>query len=1592
MSNGILRLAAVAAFALSFQSAHAAAACPRIAVDSSGALANGTVGTAYTPVTITANGSSATPYDFEITGGLPSTFGFSIDSAGSLSGTPTQAGDFTPTFTATDTDGCSGGRTFALHVDKGDQTLSFTSTAPTDAKVGGAAYSVTATSTSSLPVALTIDPASASVCSISGSSVSFQSVGTCTIDANQAGNANYNAATQVQQSFDVAIGDQTITFTSTAPASAVVGGPTYTVAATASSGLPVSFTIDASAASVCSISGSSVSFIGTGTCVIDADQAGNANYNAAPQTQQSFGVGKSNQTISFTSTAPTTATVGGATYTPTATATSGLAVALTIDAASVSVCSISLGVVSFNAIGTCVIDANQAGDASYNPAPQIQQSITVGKGNQTITFTSSASVDFKVGGPAYTVTATTTSGLPVTFTIDASASSVCSISGSTVSFIGAGTCVIDANQAGDANYNTAPQVQQTFPVGKGSQTITFTSTAPAAAAVGGATYTVAANSTSGLPVSFSIDASATSVCSISGSTVSFIGAGTCVVDADQSGSANWNAAPQAQQSFAVAKGTQTITFTSTPPVGARIGDPAYVVTATSSAGLTVTFSIDAAALAVCSISGSSVSFIGAGSCVIDANQAGNANYNAATQVQQSFVVSKKDQTISFTSTAPAGAKNAGPTYPVTATSTSSLAVTFSSATPTVCMVSGSTVSFVGAGTCTINADQSGNATFNAAPQVQQTFSVAKGDQTISFTSTAPAFGSAINTATPNTYNATATATSGLAVTITTSGACSNAGGTITFGPSAGTCSIFANQPGDANWNAAPQAQQSVTVEIPANAVADAHNVTGNVAIQTTGSVLTNDTGTSIAIRTFGATGTEKTPGNTATTVAGGSVTLNASGTYSYDPASNFTGTDSFNYIIGNDLAATSTGTVTLTVSDRIIVVSTTAGAAGCKPVTPTPCSLATADAAAPAAGKDLVFLQSGTYNSAVFSMNTNQVLAGNAVSLAQAIGDASITLAPDSVAIATIAANARPTLVNSATILTLSTGDLVEYFNINPSAGSAIVANGATSGTDTIHDVDVNGTGGASGVNLNANTGGTFSFSSFTVATVNGTAFSASGGGTVSVTAGALPNKLAATAATALNVSNTTIGAAGMTFLSIDSPNSAANAGIVMINSGGGSLTVTGSGTANSGGTIGNKTGGDVTVGSPAVPNGNSNGVGVFLNGTGSVSLTSVHLHDFSNFAILGSNVNGFTLASSVVDGVSGNNDAVDEDAISFFGLTGSAAFTNDTIGGGWEDNLHIQNSTGTLNRLTVDTVTFASNSASFGNEDMNIAVSGTGVLSMTVQNSKFTSSRSTYLQYSMNTGTPSGDVVINNNIFSAGQAQISGAAGIFITSGGVGSNPNLTYHVINNSLNGVLGSAINVSKGSGTGSYNGYIENNSIGTSGLAQSGSQQGSGIAFIHLGGGTNTTKIANNAIFQIAGNNGIQVQAGDNTSGGNGTVNATIVSNTIKQGVSFANAGFELNAGTTAGDAHTVCLALGGAGALRNDVAGFGGSEEVRLRSRFNATVRLPGYSGAATDTTAVSTYEASTNTTSAGAGSFVTNTSSSVGYLGGASCPLPTNAE
>jgi hypothetical protein len=123
-------------------------------------------------------------------------------------------------------------------------------------------------------------------CSVSGNTVTLNAAGSCAIKADQAGNINYSDAPQVTRTFSIAFASQTITFG--ALANKTYGDPDFTVSATASSGLAVSF----AAAGTCSVSGSTVHIIAVGTCDITASQGGDARYSPAPSVTRSFSIGK----------------------------------------------------------------------------------------------------------------------------------------------------------------------------------------------------------------------------------------------------------------------------------------------------------------------------------------------------------------------------------------------------------------------------------------------------------------------------------------------------------------------------------------------------------------------------------------------------------------------------------------------------------------------------------------------------------------------------------------------------------------------------------------------------------------------------------------------------------------------------------------------------------------------------------------------------------------------------------------------------------------------------------------------------------------------------------------------------------------------------------------------------------------------------------------------------------------------------------------------------------------------------------------------------------------------------------------------------
>jgi Bacterial Ig-like domain (group 3)/FG-GAP-like repeat/Beta-propeller repeat/Divergent InlB B-repeat domain len=145
-------------------------------------------------------------------------------------------------------------------------------------------------------------------------------------------------------------------------------------------------------------------------------------------------------------------------------------------------------------------------------------------------------------------------------------------------------------------------------------------------------------------------------------------------------------------------------------------------------------------------------------------------------------------------------------FTISATSSSGLGVSFTSTTPAVCTISGSTVTILEVGMCSITATQAGNTTYAAATPVTQTFTVAGKPQTITF----GALSGQTLGVTP--FALSATATSGLAVTFTSNstGVCTVSGVEVTL-LTDGTCSITASQAGNSTYAPATSVTQTFVV-------------------------------------------------------------------------------------------------------------------------------------------------------------------------------------------------------------------------------------------------------------------------------------------------------------------------------------------------------------------------------------------------------------------------------------------------------------------------------------------------------------------------------------------------------------------------------------------------------------------------------------------------------------------------------------------------------------------------------------------------------------------------------------------------------------
>jgi len=343
--------------------------------------------------------------------------------------------------------------------------------------------------------------------------------------------------------------------------------------------------------------------------------------NAADSDTGTFpvsGVAAIAQTITVTSPAtlsPNKVNFGVPPVALAATATSGLPVVFTTTTPTVCT-GLDTDTVTFIDNGTCTIDANQAGNSLYAPAPQKVITFTVAALSPKLTILTPLSTTYTTT-PIPLVAASsnmTSSAAPICFVLDQGPGTVSGQGGATgppcfppqtLTLTGAGAVSLTATQAASPGYNSATS-NFTVKVASASQNIVFTApsgtlaTAPANIVYGSTLTLAATGGGSGNPVTYTIDSSSTGTGSIStGGVLTATGLGTLVIDANQAASSgstpSYAAATQVQAFLTVVPVSPTAPPVISPANGATLylsGNLNVITIADTIAGASVYYTTD----------------------------------------------------------------------------------------------------------------------------------------------------------------------------------------------------------------------------------------------------------------------------------------------------------------------------------------------------------------------------------------------------------------------------------------------------------------------------------------------------------------------------------------------------------------------------------------------------------------------------------------------------------------------------------------------------------------------------------------------------------------------------------------------------------------------------------------------------------------------------------------------------------------------------------------------------------------------------------------------------------------------------------------
>lgn len=673
----------------------------------------------------------------------------------SLTGTPTgtynvaTAGTNTITVSGLSLTGAAASKytltnTFSGVISKLNQTMSWAPNTTLSTTNSGSTFTAATTTAGGGAITYAVTSAGTTGCTVSGTTLSFTTSGSCTVRATAAATTNYNVAT-LDSTFVISKVNQTIIWS---PLTTLLAMPSSTIlsAATTSGNGAITYAVTSAGTTGCTISGTTLTYSASGTCQVTATAAATNTYNVATSTltftidkatQAAITVNAASSTITYKATTPATTnlSISGGSGTG--------AVSFAVTPASSSICSISGTTVTALNAGSCVVEATKAGDGVYLPRTGTI-TVTVAKGVQTNFAIDAASTSLTYSAsPAttteFSLTGGNGSGAEVV-TVASGSESVCSIDGSTVTALSAGSCVLNATKSADTNYLDATDTV-TITITKAAQVaLTLSATRTSIVVVGQNTSELSFTGGSGTgAATWSLDSSSVGICSLSGTTVTAIASGSCVINLSKAAETNYNVATRSitlsvsaalQTGISVTAASTELTFSATDLTFTTLSFTGGSGTGriwfeTSDANMCV---VGAARNTVNGIR-ATVTALHAGTCEVRGHKEGDANFAAAESMLIEIIVTKgaqSDLSISLESALTYSANPIASTHLLTLGGSGSGSVTYNLISGP-CTLVANELSAPNAGDCVVRATKAADQDFTEMV-VENTFTVAKANQ------------------------------------------------------------------------------------------------------------------------------------------------------------------------------------------------------------------------------------------------------------------------------------------------------------------------------------------------------------------------------------------------------------------------------------------------------------------------------------------------------------------------------------------------------------------------------------------------------------------------------------------------------------------------------------------------------------------------------------------------------------------------------------------------------------------------------------------------------------------------------------------------